>query len=123
MQHLASRMKMRARAVAAVVVLSTAALSATGTTAQAASPPYLTLMMGRAIDAQALDTPVPDDRTGQRDTLDDGRKNGRRYMLPGQLDASVATSSNAWTAIQYYRLVTGSQGTAATPAGLPAWDC
>lgn len=50
-------------------------------------------------------------------------RNTRRYMLPSQLDATVSTADNGWTGVQFYRLVTGTQGTATTAAGLPAWDC
>lgn len=50
-------------------------------------------------------------------------RNARRYMLPAQLDASVSTLNGTWSVVQFYRLVDGSQGTAATAAGLPAWDC
>jgi len=50
-------------------------------------------------------------------------KNGRRYMLPAQLDNTVSSDSGSWTAVQFYRLVTGSQGSRTTAAGLPAWDC
>lgn len=49
--------------------------------------------------------------------------NQRRYMLPSQLDATVSTLANGWTGVQFYRLVTGTQGSSTTAAGLPAWDC
>jgi hypothetical protein len=50
-------------------------------------------------------------------------RNLRRYMTPAQLDASVSTALGTWSNIQFYRLVTGSQGTASSAAGVPAWDC
>lgn len=50
-------------------------------------------------------------------------RNQRRYMTPAQLDASVSTALGRWTNVQFYRLVTGTQGTTSTAIGQPAWDC
>lgn len=50
-------------------------------------------------------------------------KNGRRYMLPSQLDKGVSTAPGSWGAIQFYRFVTGSYGSRSSALGQPAWDC
>lgn len=50
-------------------------------------------------------------------------RNQRRYMTPAQLDASVIATNGRWSNVQFYRLVTGAQGTTTTASGQPAWDC
>jgi hypothetical protein len=50
-------------------------------------------------------------------------KNGRRYMLPSQLDRTVSVLPGRWTSLQFYRFVTGSYGSPSSRSSQPAWDC